>query len=217
MVAVDADLDQVADLIVGKAFENAGQIGFASPWVLAAPAVYPALVDQLQQRISTLPCGDPLDAETRVGPLIDEARAGQVMALIARAEEQGARCLCGGERDRGLVRPTLLGDVAPGQGAFGCNEVLGPVIGVSRIASLEDAPRFLNSADQLVVSIFSQDLERTMRLARQLQVTNVHVNGIPSWRDGLLDQSRSSYRVGRHTVRDRALNMTTFQDVVHHA
>ena len=216
VVAEDANLDSAAAAIVESAYENAGQIAFASPWVLAAKPVYTNLVERLQTRISALTCGDPSLPTTRIGPLIGRPHAENVAAVVQGALDRGARCCCGGGRKGAAVEATLLYDVAPDGMVFTQQEFLGPVVGVSRIEETRDAERFLDPGRQLVVSIFSPDTERVMHLARSLEVANVHVNGVPSWRDGLLSESRTSFRIGRQPIRDRAFAMTTFKDIVHH-
>jgi glyceraldehyde-3-phosphate dehydrogenase (NADP+) len=216
VVAEDANLDEAAGAIVERAFENAGQIAVASPWVLAAEPVYADLVEQLRSRVSALRCGDPMLARTRIGPLIDEPHAATVAAVVQGAVDRGAKCCCGGQQQGALVEATLLCDVAPEGMVFARQEFLGPVAGVSQIGEMKDAEQYLNSGRQLVASLFSSDTERAMHFARSLDVPNVHVNGIPSWRDGVLSDSRSPSRMGRHTIRDRAVAMTTYKDIVHH-
>jgi len=138
------------------------------------------------------------------------------VGMVNGALNRGAKRSCGGGRSGSLVEPTLLRNVPPDGMVFARHEFLGPVVGVSQIAAMEDARRYLDPSRQLVVSIFARDTERAIHLAHSLDVPNVHVNGIPSWRDGLLSESRSPYRMGRHTIRDRAFAMTTHKDIVHH-
>jgi acyl-CoA reductase-like NAD-dependent aldehyde dehydrogenase len=216
VVSQDADLDRAAAAIVDRAYENAGQVAFASPWVLAAEQVYSDLVDRLQTRVSLLRAGDPWSPATRLGPVINERHAEQLLTRVQGALDRGAECRCGGSRTGSFVEATLLWSVTPQGMVFAQQEFLGPVVGVSRVGEMEDAGQYLDPARQLVVSIFAHDTERAMHFARSLDVLNVHVNGIPSWRDGLISESRSPLRMGRHTVRDRAFAMTTCKDIVHH-
>jgi glyceraldehyde-3-phosphate dehydrogenase (NADP+) len=216
VVSDDADLERASTAIVERAYENAGQIPFASPWVLAAQPVYAELVERLQTCVSELACGDPLLATTHIGPLINRRHAENVAAEVKTELRRGAKCRCGGRQQAAIFEPTLICDVPAADITFAQQELLGPVVGVSSIQQMEDAERYLDPQRQHVVSIFSTDTERMMHVARSLSVTNIHVNGIPSWRDGLLSESRSSERIGRHTVGDRAATMTAFKDVVYH-
>jgi glyceraldehyde-3-phosphate dehydrogenase (NADP+) len=216
VVSDDADLERAATAIVERAYENAGQVPFASHWVLAAQPVYAELVERLQDCAAGLAWGDPLLATTRIGPLIHRRHAENVAGEVRAELRRGAKCRCGGRQHDAVFEPTVICDVAPADMTFAGQELLGPVVGVSPVGQVEDAGRYLDPQRQQVVSIFSGDTERVMRVAKSLEVTNIHVNGVPSWRDGLLSESRSTDRIGRHTVRDRAAKMTAFKDVVYH-
>ena len=83
------------------------------------------------QEVKTLRLGDPLDAATDVGTLIDEAAARRVENWVAEAVATGARALTGARRHGAAYEPTVLVDVAPSMRVV-CEEVFGPVVTVQR-------------------------------------------------------------------------------------
>jgi hypothetical protein len=75
---------------------------------------------------------------------------------------------------------------------------------------------WLDRRTQPVVSIFSQDLDWATRLANSLPVFNVHLNGIPTWRDGVVSTAGSGARLGRRQVDERVNEVSMVQDLVFH-
>jgi len=96
-------------------------------------------------------------------------------------------------------------------------ELLAPIMRVSRVeGGLERIAPWLDRRSQPAVSLFSQDLERAADLGRGLPVFNVHVNGVPTWRDGVIFTSQSSSRLGRRQSEERVRDVSTLHDIVFH-
>jgi acyl-CoA reductase-like NAD-dependent aldehyde dehydrogenase len=222
MVAADGDLDLAADQIVSQAFENAGQTAISTSSVFAEESVYDDLLDRIVERTKQLKAGDPKDETTDIGPITEAFRILRADKLIADLVATGARCLTGtGARDGNLIEPTLISEIDPQSPRFypetGSREILAPIVGVSKVAGeLNQISEWLDPHTQLSVSIFSKDIEATTQLASSLPVFNVHVNGIPTWRDGLIFDPGSSIRLGRRSSRSRVSDLSTHQDVVFH-
>ncbi|MDP6447679.1 MAG: aldehyde dehydrogenase family protein, partial [Pirellulaceae bacterium] len=79
--------------------------------VIALDGVYNDLLDALKPRVEAIATGDPLKSGCKMGPMIRQGDAERVDAWIREAVEQGARLICGGERDNTLVQPTLVAEV----------------------------------------------------------------------------------------------------------
>jgi acyl-CoA reductase-like NAD-dependent aldehyde dehydrogenase len=82
---------------------------------------------------------------------------------------------------------------------------------------MESAGEWLHRRTHLVASVHTRDLDRATRLASALPVFNVHVNGIPTWRDGVIFTADSASRLGRRQVDDRVREVSILQDVVFHS
>lgn len=222
LVTKSGNLDLAADQIVAQAFENAGQTAVSTSAVFVDQTVGGELLERLEKRIKNLRAGDPEEERTDIGPVTETLRAMRASRLIGDLCAGEGRCLVGGGVPEGnLVLPTLLSGIDPENPRFfpqsGSREILAPVIGVCDVADkLEQAADWLDPRTQMSVSIFSNDLDRAATLASGLPVFNVHVNGVPTWRDGLIFDPGSSIRLGRRKSRSRVNDLSTHQDIVFH-
>ncbi len=186
IVMDDADLDQVAEAAVATGFSNAGQVCISAQRVIALETVAGELVDALAPRIRALKTGDQLDPETQMGPMIRESDAARVEQWIGEAVQQGARLVAGGKRQGALHEPTLLANVRP-EMRVSREELFGPAVAVSTATDLAAAIAQANDTNYgLSAAIFTRDLERALRFARDVDAGNLHVNWGPQWRADLM-------------------------------
>ena len=222
LVAEDGNLEAATHQLANQAFENAGQTAISTSAVFVAESVCDDLIGRLEIRIRELVAGDPMADETRIGPLTETFRAERAGRLIADLTVAGAQCVCGGGViERNLVQPTLLAGIDPESQRFfpaeGSREILAPIVGVCPVSGkLEEVAEWLDARTQLSASIFTEDLDRATQLAGKLPVFNAHINGIPTWRDGLIFDPGSSVRLGRRHSRGRVNDLATLQDIVFH-
>src|SRR5215813_963600 len=106
IVMPDADLDKVAAAVAATGYANAGQVCISTQRVLAAQKVYGDFLDALTPRVRALTTGNQLDEKTRVGPMVREAEAEKVEAVIDEAVGGGARIVVGGARQGAIYVPT---------------------------------------------------------------------------------------------------------------
>jgi acyl-CoA reductase-like NAD-dependent aldehyde dehydrogenase len=134
-------------------------------------------------KVQALKVGDPLDPETQVGPVIDGDNRDRIKAWVDDAVAGGATLLSGGEvGDDGVLRPTLLDDVSL-EMEVACHEVFGPVVAVARVSGLEQAIALANGTDYgLQAGVFTQDITKAMRAARELEFGGVTLNEAPTYR-----------------------------------
>ncbi len=182
IVCADAQQDDCVERLVFGAFYQAGQSCVSVQRILIHESIYAQLRERLVLRTRALVCGDPKQGDTAVGPLISVEEAQRVEAWIDAAVKRGAKRLCGGERDRALLRPCLLEDV-PTDEAVCAKEVFGPV---AVLAPFRDFEQALNAANDsefgLQAGVFTQNIERAMRAFERLEVGGVCINEVPSWR-----------------------------------
>jgi len=220
VVAADADLNRAVEGLVRQRFENSGQTPLSTGMVFVAKSVADELVEKLRLALLRFPVGDPLVPTTRIGPLTELSRVTESVSMIGALIAGGGRLVAGGACERSVLAPVLLADVPPRHPALmtgnGYREILAPVIMVTPVdGPLEEVAAWLDRRTQLVVSVFSKDLDWATRFASSLPIFNVHVNGLPTWRDGAIC-SLDAVRLGRRQVEARVKEVSTLQDIVFH-
>ncbi len=182
IVLDDADVAKVARTLAVTGYANAGQVCISSQRVIATPGVHVDLLDALRTEVQQLVAGDPLAEGTQVGPLIRERDAARVETWLGEAVMQGAELLCGGSRDGSVVQPALLANVAP-EMKLSCEELFGPALGVTVAPDVEAAIALANETRfGLSAAVFTQDIDRAMRFAREVDSGNLHINFGTAWR-----------------------------------
>jgi alpha-ketoglutaric semialdehyde dehydrogenase len=182
IVLADADLEHALGHVVNGAMMSTGQKCTATSRAIVDRRIVNRFTEMLADRISGLKVGDPLDAETQIGPLIDERAAERVAGEVDAAKQAGAELVAGGERrggglERGaFLSPTLFADVDP-KSRLGQDELFGPVLGVIPVDNMEEAMAVANQVKfGLSASIFTRDLGRALAFAREIEAGIVHVN-----------------------------------------
>lgn len=176
------DLDAVLDPIVAGAWAYAGQVCIKIQRVLVHTSLHDELLERFVQRTRELPCGDPLNEDTVVGPLIEPQHVERVLSWIREAVDGGATLRCGGEADGAVVQPTVLTEVRPEMRVCK-DEVFGPVAVVERFERFEDAVHAANAGRfGLQAGVFTHDIARAMLAFRELDYGGVMINDVPTFR-----------------------------------
>jgi acyl-CoA reductase-like NAD-dependent aldehyde dehydrogenase len=182
VILPDADLAKVSDAVALGGFVNAGQVCISTQRILVHRKVYSDFLDSLRPVVESIKIGDPLLAETKLGPMISEREARRVQTWIAEAVHDGARVVTGGTRNGATFAPTVVADVAPHM-RISREELFGPAVAVSPVDSIEQAiERANDTAYGLSAAIFTNDISNAWRFVRQAEAGNIHVNWTPLWR-----------------------------------
>ncbi|MCX2967550.1 MULTISPECIES: aldehyde dehydrogenase family protein [Streptomyces] len=198
----EADLDWAAQRIATFSNYQGGQSCISVQRVIADAAVYDRLVPKVVAAVEALGVGDPSDAATDVGPLVNEAAAQRVESWVNEAVDAGARLLTGGKRDGATFAPTVLENV-PADTQLGCEEVFGPVMSFTRVEGEEAAFAAANNSKYgLQAGVFTHDVQAAFRAHRALEVGGVIVGDVPSYRaDQMPYGGAKQSGVGREGVR----------------
>jgi succinate-semialdehyde dehydrogenase/glutarate-semialdehyde dehydrogenase len=181
VVMPSADIARAAEVAVTARCQNNGQSCIAAKRFLVHTDVYDAFTEAFVARMADLAVGDPMEDGTDVGPLAIEQGRVDVAAQVRDAADQGARVLCGGQApDRGgwWYPPTVVADLTPRMKMWS-EEVFGPVAGLYRISSYEEAIELANDTDfGLGSNAWTSDPQEQERFATDLDAGAVFVNGM---------------------------------------
>ncbi len=176
------DLAVVAAKIAGAAFGYAGQSCISVQRVLAHEDIYVALRRELVEATAAIRRGDPADAGTVCGPLIDAANAERVASWIASAAEAGGRVLAGGGREGNVVAPTLIEEV-PVIEPVVADEVFGPVACLDPYEDYAQALNMVNDSRYgLQAGVFTSDIGKIQEAWRRIEAGGIIQGDVPTWR-----------------------------------
>ena len=182
IVMDDADLGRASDLAVLGSYKNSGQRCTAIKRMLVHRTVADRFTELVVEKTRAWKCGDPSDASTDMGTVIDEAAAALFEARVNEAIAQGARLLIGNERQGALFPPTVLDRVTPAMELV-AQETFGPVSPIIAFNDLDDAIRIANgTAYGLSSGVCTDSLENITRFANELNVGTVNVWEVPGYR-----------------------------------
>ena len=182
IVLDDADPKKVAESLAITGFSNAGQVCISSQRIFATPKVHDDLLDSLSAEVGKLSAGNQLDEQFDIGPLIRENDAVRVEECLAQAKSQGAEILCGGERQGTVIQPAVLRNVKKGM-RISYEELFGPAIGITKTSNIEEAINLVNDTRfGLSASVFTEDINKAMRFANEVDSGNLHINFGTAWR-----------------------------------
>lgn len=216
IVMEDADLEAAADAVVqGRLTNGAGQICCAVKRVLVQERVYDDFLARLLERCRDIKMGDPRAEDTDLGPLISPRAAEKADEQVQRSIDMGARCLTGGRRvGDSFYEPTVLVDVTPDMPVMS-DEVFGPVAPVFSFKDAAEAVRIANeSAYGLQSSVFTKNINDAIRLAHQLEVGGVVINGSSAFRPGNVPFGGAKNGIGRESIVDTVQEMTEGKTIV---
>ncbi len=180
IVLPDADLDEVADVLLRSTMRNTGQTCYISTRLLAPAERYDEVVEMATRVVSSATQGDPLDEGTVFGPMATRDQYDVVAGFLGSAVAEGARATTGGRVVDGVsgwfVEPTVYADVTPDM-RIAREEIFGPVLCVIRYDGLEEAIAIANDTDfGLGGLVFSSDPVRAGEVAQRMDTGSVGIN-----------------------------------------
>jgi aldehyde dehydrogenase (NAD+) len=215
IVMDDADLDEAATLAASGSYKNSGQRCTAVKRMLVHRDVADAFTAKLVERTRAIRYGDPLDAATDMGTVIDEAAASEFERRVDAAVAAGAQLLVGNRRRGALYSPTVLDQVKP-EMELVRQETFGPVSPIIRFGSLDEAIAIANStAYGLSSSVCTNRLDVITRCIAELNVGTVNVREVPGYRleltpFGGIKDSGLGYKEGVQEAMKSFTNVKTY-------
>jgi acyl-CoA reductase-like NAD-dependent aldehyde dehydrogenase len=176
VVLDDADLDAAVQAAAFGAYANQGQICMSTERLVVDARVADAFVDKLAAKVRTLRAGVPGSEGCVLGAMIDRDAVDRVRGMIDDALAKGAMLVAGGEAEGTVMQPALLDHVTPAMRIYR-DESFGPVVGVVRVHSVEEAVTVANDNEYgLAAAVFGRDVVRALAVARQIDSGICHVN-----------------------------------------
>jgi succinate-semialdehyde dehydrogenase/glutarate-semialdehyde dehydrogenase len=179
LVFDDADIDKAVDGAMVAKMRNMGEACTAANRIFVHRSVAGEFGSKLAERMSALTVGDGAVDGTDVGPLVEKKAVDKVRSLVADAVERGATMICGGESnaaDGYFYQPTVLSGVDPNSDLMG-TEIFGPVAPIIPFDDEDEVVALANDTPWgLVGYLFTQDIDRGLRVSSALEVGMVGLN-----------------------------------------
>jgi acyl-CoA reductase-like NAD-dependent aldehyde dehydrogenase len=179
IVLDDVDPVEVADVLLGRAFMNAGQICMAVKRVFVPESMHDAIVAELAVKAWALRVGNGLDDGVEMGPINNRPQFERVRALVSGAIDAGATAVTGGAPVEGegfVYAPTILTGVAEGTRIVD-EEQFGPALPILAYRTVTEAIERANSTNYgLGSSVWSNDTARAQAVAEQLEAGTTWIN-----------------------------------------
>lgn len=183
IVFPDADLKQAEAGLLAGIFAAAGQTCVAGSRALVHRSIHDDVMEMLSRRAAAIKIGDPLEADTQMGPVATRQQLEKDESMVERAVSEGAEIVYGGHRANPATlpngfffSPTILTKVEP-TSFIAQNEVFGPVLSVIPFEDEEEAISLANGTPfGLAAGVWTLDIRRAHRMARRLQAGTVWVN-----------------------------------------
>jgi aldehyde dehydrogenase (NAD+) len=179
----DANLEQAEAGVLAGIFAAAGQTCVAGSRAFVHERIYDRFLERLAARAKSIRLGDPLRAETQMGPVATRAQLAKDEEMVARALVEGAEVVHGGKRASvagfasGLFyEPTILHRMGPASAIMN-EEVFGPVLAVTPFRDDEEVLKLANSTRfGLAAGVWTRNLSRAHMMARRLHAGTVWIN-----------------------------------------
>jgi succinate-semialdehyde dehydrogenase/glutarate-semialdehyde dehydrogenase len=181
IVMPSANLHEVIPQAVKARIQNNGQSCICGKRMIVHADIYDDFLQQFVAAMGAVRVGDPLSAQTDLGPLSSETQLNLILGQIAEAKRIGARLLVGGEKPESkgaFLTAGVLVDV-PTDSAFMKEEIFGPVAMVFKAADIDEAIRIANDVPYgLGSSVWTNDQAEQNRFAREIEAGMTAFNQI---------------------------------------
>src|SRR5690606_2505790 len=177
VVLEDADLDEAVKAAAFGAFMNQGQICMSTERIIVVDAVADEFAARFKEKAGGMAVGDPVEGKTPLGAVVGQGTVESVSALVRDALSKGAEQLVGGEADGVLMPAHVIDRVTPEMQLFR-DESFGPIVAITRARDEAHAVELANDTEYgLSAAVFTRDISKGLRVARQIQSGICHVNG----------------------------------------
>jgi len=183
IIFADCDYDEMLNATVRSSFANQGQICLCGSRIFVEASLYEKFKADFVEKVKQLKVGHPLEANTDIGALVSKAHLEKVKSYIEIAKTDDGTILCGGNEvmvndyENGYyLEPTII-EVSNNECRVNQEEIFGPIVTIMPFKTEDDVLQMANNVKYgLSATIWTNNLNRTMRLMQQLQAGIVWVN-----------------------------------------
>lgn len=184
LVFADCDWEHTLDEVLRAGFANQGEICLCGSRILIERSIYEPFRDALVARAAALRVGDPLEPKTQQGAVVSHAHFNKIMACLETARREGGRILTGGRAveldgrcaNGWFIEPTVIEGLDQSC-STNQQEIFGPVVTLQPFDSEAEALALANDVEYgLAASIWTQDISRAHRIARDIEAGLVWIN-----------------------------------------
>jgi succinate-semialdehyde dehydrogenase/glutarate-semialdehyde dehydrogenase len=178
VVLDDADLENTVKIATQSRMQNVGQSCIAAKRFIVLEVIKEKFIARFAENIQSLVQGDPFNEKSTLGPLARLDLADKLEVQLRKSIDSGAKLLVGGKRNGCNFQATLLDNVRPGMAAFE-EETFGPLAAVISAKTEDEAIALANKTRYgLGATVWTQDLKRGERIARELDSGSVLINSL---------------------------------------
>ncbi len=183
IIFADCDYDKMLAVTMKSSFSNQGQICLCGSRIFVEKSIYEKFKKDFIAKTKTLKVGNPLDKESNLGALVSKPHLEKVESYIKLAEKEGGKILTGGNRvklkgyENGYyLEPTII-EITTDACRVNQEEIFGPVVTIMSFEKEEEVLAMANSVKYgLSATLWTKDLDRTMRMSKKLEAGIVWVN-----------------------------------------
>ena len=168
IVCEDADIDKSVKIAVTARMLNCGQSCISAKRFILMEGIYEEFVMKFTKAVKELKCGDPMEENTRMGPLARIDLADQLHIQVNESVTKGAKLLLGGHQKGCYHEPTILGNVVPGMAAFD-QETFGPLAAMVKAKDIDHAFELSEKSNYgLGVTVCTKNIEKALNYAHKV-------------------------------------------------
>jgi len=182
IVSETANIEDAVNKCITGGFAYSGQVCIHTQRILVHESIFDQFSQLFVSKVMKLKNGDPLEEQTDISAMIDEANAIRVENWVIEAVENGAKLLCGGQRKKGYFEPTVLSGTDPSMKVCSL-EVFGPVVTLDKYADYEQAIKNIDDSKYgLQAGVFTDEISHMNYAFRHLKVGGIMINDVPGFR-----------------------------------
>jgi aldehyde dehydrogenase (NAD+) len=179
VVFADCDLDQAVAGAFHAIYFHGGQCCTAGSRLFVEDKIHKEFVKKLAEKAKGRKLGDPLDTTTEQGPQVSQEQLDKILGYVERGQKEGAELVVGGKRQGSkgyYVEPTVF-DGVKDEMAIARDEIFGPVVSVLPFKGFDEMVKRANDTNYgLAAAIWTKDLDKAHRYAREVKAGTVWVN-----------------------------------------
>lgn len=183
IIFADCNYDKMLATTVKSSFTNQGQICLCGSRIFVEETIYEQFKKDFIQKVSKLKVGNPFDTDTNVGALVSKEHLEKVISYISITEEEDGKILFGGktvivtDSENGYyLQPTII-EVSDNKCKLNQEEIFGPIVTIMPFKTEEEALKLANDTKYgLSATLWTNNLNRTLKISKQLQAGIVWVN-----------------------------------------